>query len=471
MDSLTAVSVEGLLLLLAKAALAIGVALYLAGPFSRSPAAVRHQLWVGLLVVLAAIPLWTWLAPAVNLPLVSPGSLSNSTAWSSALVYGYFLIVALRGAGLLASIARVARIALNGSEPSAGWKRTLSQLTPPGRVALRSSGKVDTPITLGFLRPLIIVPAQLRASTEERRMILQHELEHIRRADWLTQLLGQLVGILFWPVPGMRRVLTQLSLEAEQACDDRVLALERNAPEYAALLLKQARARHLPASVALGRPSELARRINHLCEPTIDHSAAAARSWMLPVYLLLALPVASLQLSEQVADRTGFPDTMGVNLGRYVPATGSAAAPPIHLPSRPVEVTRAPHMSYVVAQEILELPEPDMAANSPDPEPGFTFDAAPDNRWQARPLTTPVYPESARRRGLEGDVVVVYDLTASGAATNIRIHSATPSGVFEQSVLDALASRHYDQSEVVLQDLETAYRFRLRDSRARASPR
>lgn len=471
MDSLNAVSVEGLLLLLAKAALAIGVALYLAGQFSRSPAAVRHQLWVGLLVVLAAIPLWTWLAPAVNLPVVSHGNLSNSAAWPSALVYGYFLVVALRGAGLLASIARVARIALNGHEPSSEWKRTLSQLKPPGRVALRSSDKVDTPITLGFLKPLVMVPARLQASPAERRMILQHELEHIRRADWLTQLLGQLVGILFWPVPGMRRALVQLSLEAEQACDDRVLALENNAAEYAALLLRQARARHLPASVALGRPSELARRINHLCEPTIDHSAAAGRTWMLPVYLLLALPVASLQLSEHTAERTALPDTMGISLGRYVQATAPAAAPPIHLPSRPVEVARAPHMSYVIAQETLELPELDTVASSPDPEPGFTFDAAPGNRWQGKPLTTPVYPESARRRGLEGDVVVVYDLTAAGAATNVRIHSAIPPGVFEQSVLEALPSRQHDQSEVVLKDLETAYRFRLRDSRARASPR
>ncbi len=470
MEALGVVSIEGLLLLFIKASLAVLVAMYMVGQFSRSPASVRHQIWLGLLIVLSAIPLWSWLAPKVHLPLVSPEWDTTTLPWAGTLVYAYLTVVFVRTAGLLASIIRVAWISLNSVEAGRDWRNSLAQFDRGNRVVLRASDELDTPITLGFLKPLILVPMQLQASKEERRMILQHELEHIRRADWLTQLLAQLVGILFWPVPGVRRALGQLSLEAEQACDDRVLESEGDAAEYAALLLKQARSRHLAASVALGRPSELALRISNLCEPAIDHRPAGSHTWMVPLCILLALPVASLQLSARPSAIAAAPTAVGVSLGRFVQQSSSKPVFQVSLPARPLEVARPPHLSYVVAVDTLELPNPYTHANPPAPGPELGIGEVQEVSRHGKPLTTPRYPEHARRRGLEGDVVVIYDLTSAGGAANVRIHSANPPGVFEQSVIEALPSAQGDQSDLVLKDLETAYRFRLRDSRARASP-
>ncbi len=60
-----------------------------------------------------------------------------------------------------------------------------------------------------------------------------------------------------------------------------------------------------------------------------------------------------------------------------------------------------------------------------------------------RKIIKPRYPESARRRGIEGEVVVRYDVNISGQIVNPVIVEASPKGVFDRSVIKALSRSSY----------------------------
>lgn len=81
-----------------------------------------------------------------------------------------------------------------------------------------------TPMTWGFVRPVVLLPAYLLEWPDEAlRAALLHEFAHVRRADWLTQLLAWAVCTLYWFHPGVWLAAAQMRQEGEQSCDDIVL--------------------------------------------------------------------------------------------------------------------------------------------------------------------------------------------------------------------------------------------------------
>ena len=95
-------SAPGLLLLLLKAGLLVALAYCLIGQYQRSPAATRHRFWIALLVMLAALPVWTWLAPDIELPVLAQGE--ASTAAGPTLLAALLLVTYLAIAGLRALV-------------------------------------------------------------------------------------------------------------------------------------------------------------------------------------------------------------------------------------------------------------------------------------------------------------------------------------------------------------------------------
>ncbi len=83
-----------------------------------------------------------------------------------------------------------------------------------------------------------------------------------------------------------------------------------------------------------------------------------------------------------------------------------------------------------------------------------------DNRPIYRPK--PSYPRDARRKGQEGWVLVGFNVTRSGAVSNVRVISAQPRGVFERQALAAVKRWRYQKQPVVRQGIRSRIRFRLR---------
>jgi len=92
-------------------------------------------------------------------------------------------------------------------------------------VRLLQSGIATVPVVLGYFKPVILFPAALLASlpATEVEAVLLHELAHVRRRDYLMNLLQQIVEVFFFFNPAVLWISSLIRTERENCCDDIVL--------------------------------------------------------------------------------------------------------------------------------------------------------------------------------------------------------------------------------------------------------
>ncbi|HQU47421.1 MAG TPA: M56 family metallopeptidase, partial [Pirellulales bacterium] len=87
-------------------------------------------------------------------------------------------------------------------------------------IELKQSSTLSTPATMGWRRPVIVLPSDCQSWTDaERRVVLSHELAHIARGDYLAWLLAQLAAALHVYHPLVHWLSGRLRLEQELAAD------------------------------------------------------------------------------------------------------------------------------------------------------------------------------------------------------------------------------------------------------------
>ncbi len=109
---------------------------------------------------------------------------------------------------------------------------------------VRVGRSVAGPAVVGFVRPLVVLPARLvgTSSCEEIEHVLLHEFAHIKRRDPLLQLFGLIAQIVFWFHPCVWLARRRLSELAEHCCDQAVAAALGGATAgYRRTLLRAAR--------------------------------------------------------------------------------------------------------------------------------------------------------------------------------------------------------------------------------------
>jgi beta-lactamase regulating signal transducer with metallopeptidase domain len=105
-------------------------------------------------------------------------------------------------------------------------------------VRLFRSREVSVPMTWGRHRPVIVLPAAADDWTDEaRRIVLRHELAHVRAADWAFGITARVACALFWFHPGVWWIARSMRRDAERAADDRVIASGIARSDYAELLI------------------------------------------------------------------------------------------------------------------------------------------------------------------------------------------------------------------------------------------
>src|SRR5205823_7481340 len=179
------------------------------------------------------------------------------------------------------------------------------------RRPIRLTQKIDEcmPMTWGVLHPQVLVPKGIDKWPEERkRIVIAHELAHVRRLDWLFQTLAQIACAVYWFNPLFWIACNRLYRESEQACDDRVINLGVEARTYAIHLLEIARSLRYsagvwPAAMAMARPSTLEKRFAALLNRTLNRRSATRKTvfCVSMATLVLVLPLAAIRAPNAVA--------------------------------------------------------------------------------------------------------------------------------------------------------------------------
>jgi TonB family protein len=173
-------------------------------------------------------------------------------------------------------------------------------------VALLWNDRTRLLVTWGHFRPRVMLPAAAARWSEERlRIVISHELAHVRRGDWGTQLAAEVLRAVFWFNPLVWIACRRLRAESELACDDEVLNGGIEGVDYAGHLLELARVLNSPrhawlSAPAMARPSSLEGRISAMLNARLNRHPVtrAARAVTCALVLGLTLAVAGFAQSS-----------------------------------------------------------------------------------------------------------------------------------------------------------------------------
>ncbi len=156
------------------------------------------------------------------------------------------------------------------SKPPVEWRlfaqRIAEQIGIKKKVNLWISGIVSSPLTIGYWKPVILLPvaAISHLTPKQVETILLHELAHIRRFDYLVNLLSRLVQTILYFNPFVRAFIRIQETERERSADEMVLQFQYDQYGYASTLLALGKlaqpSRHF-ALHATGRKNELLHRV------------------------------------------------------------------------------------------------------------------------------------------------------------------------------------------------------------------
>jgi TonB family protein len=480
-----------------------------------SAAALRHfVLAASLFAAIAVIPL-SVVVPAWEVVLIATPSAASSAparVTTAAAVVGtaapsatpaptparppslglvWFAGFAVAASSLLAGIHRLTQTARRGRRADrVAWNEMAREIAASygirRDVQLRETGAPDLLATWGLLRPCVLQPSHARGwSSDRMRIVLCHELAHIRRHDWFVQMAAEAVRTLLWFHPLVWMICTRLRRAGEQACDDAVLGRGIAASDYAAHLLDLARKCRRPASrwvsaMPMAHPSTLERRIVAMLNPrlnrqTLSHRAAAAAAMVL---LAVTLPVAALRavqapptyFSGAIYDPTGavmpgvsltLEDSAGgkqtatsdaagrfqfasVAAGKYVL---SAALPGFKQLRQELELRNARDWDKAITLQVGTLSETISVRST-----RITAPATATRPQAATPVRVggnirvprklvdvkPVYPDSMRAAGRDGLVSLDAIIGEDGSVSSVRVLSGDAHPDFAIAAVDAV---------------------------------
>jgi beta-lactamase regulating signal transducer with metallopeptidase domain len=305
---------------------ALGAALLLAASglaallLRRASAAARHQAWALGVVLALLFPVLSFIVPAPPRASVStapspeparalpatvgpwsaPGAAPRWPAW---LALGWAAGSSLVGLRFLRGHLGARRLARRATPASAGaWLTARSDAAAAlglrGAVPLGRAESAISPMTIGVLRPRVLLPAAADGWSPARlRAVLLHELGHVRRRDPLVQLGAQLACALYWWNPLAWLAALRLRIERELACDDLVLQGGVRPSSYAADLLDIVRAWSPGADVraiAMMDGAATEARLRRILDPSTPRRPLSARlRWAMAAgALALTMPLA-----------------------------------------------------------------------------------------------------------------------------------------------------------------------------------
>jgi beta-lactamase regulating signal transducer with metallopeptidase domain len=359
--------------------------------------------------------------------------------WVLSAWFAGVLLLSIRFLGGLNAALQLTRRGAGTAPPE--WQHTVgliaARLSVTRPVRLLESAIVQVPTAIGAFRPAILLPASVFTGLPVRGLeaLIAHELAHVRRHDYLVNLLQTVVETLLFYHPAVWWVSARVRAEREQCCDDLAIAATGDARTYAR---------------ALVRLEEMRGRA-----PALAVAAAGGNLWNRIVRVLKETREAAGREGEGVASSRRAAGAVALGMlfvigaaAQFGPANGDGWDPA----DRAEEISlETPEPDAVVSPPATETAESDAwAADDEEPESDSNSDSETD---ATDPEEQESEPEEAGTRSLTPDELVAfrihgvtaefvksiaalgYDRADPDDILALRIHGVTPSDIAEMNRL------------------------------------
>jgi len=368
-----------------------GVAWLLSLVLRHAPARYRHRLWVGALIASFLLPIFSVAAPTLGSwswfsrqhIAVQPGSATHNIFFSGtqfhlsaagislhpvwlamlAWIYGLFLVarwMRLAGAWRQTSQIRKSACALDAPVELSQLASRCQSIMKVAAPLLRSD-LAGSPLTLGIRNPAIILPEKFiqSARAEDWMAALLHEMAHIRRCDFLQNLLHE---FLHWPVsfhPVANLIRRQIVRTRELACDEMAADLigphsyAKSLVSIAALLMNFPGASHAGYSLGVFDANILEERIMKLLHSRSVSPFQAKTLMMFAAVALAASSICAAAFGLTITTRQDKPATAAETAALITPIASQG--------DKPLKVGDG-----VTAPRAIFSPDPDYPASAVD---------------------------------------------------------------------------------------------------------
>ncbi len=321
----------------------------------RSSAFVRSAVWVCAVVGVLLLPTFSVLSPVWNVPIIpdlaslssgayvpdseKPEQATSGTATTTradtpetagglggptplGIPWYAWGILAWIAGGLLylcwslilhAGVRSVVRQAVPADRK---WTSLLGivakELDLSRKVRLLESGHLKAAVTVGIIDPVIVLPSDCDEwPASRRRLVLSHELAHVKRWDTLIETFVLLTTIVYWFNPFVWYAVRRLRIERETDCDNAVLRTGAKPSEYAELLMNIAA--DLSASTTpawqlstISQGSNVKDRLMDIMNQRVNRTRGSRRSAIVTgvLALSLVLPISTSSLWSNATSQT-----------------------------------------------------------------------------------------------------------------------------------------------------------------------
>lgn len=235
-----------------------------------------------------------------------------ASPWAARAVPVWMIGVIVLGLWHLGGLIAVHRLRSIGTRPAPAdlaerMQALINQMGIRRPVSLLESVVVQVPAVIGWVRPIILLPAGALAgfTPQQVEAILAHELAHIRRHDYLINLIQTAIVTLLFHHPAVWWVARVIHTERECCCDDIVVRLTKHRLDYAKALARMAQMHSAAPRLAMAADNgSLFERIRRLARLD-DAPGVSPKAWLAGLALMLAAIALPMTLTwGQQADAT-----------------------------------------------------------------------------------------------------------------------------------------------------------------------
>jgi bla regulator protein BlaR1 len=248
----------------------------------------------------------------LNLDAVNVRQFANSCAGyisdhASLLVLVWAVFFTFRSFRMVQGLIYLQKTRSTYTHAAADWNERLlllcKKLHIDRSIRLLESSLVKVPVVIGHLKPVILMPAGLLTGlpAEQIEAVLLHELAHIRRHDYLVNLLQTIFETVYFFNPGLLWISALLRDEREHCCDDIALGQTGNKKEFIQALIsfKEHAMSSYPSAVAFpGKKNQLLQRVSRIINNKNQSLGTGEKVFFFAGIILLAAILSTAAITQ-----------------------------------------------------------------------------------------------------------------------------------------------------------------------------